>query len=293
MRTSISKVRVAEVAGRQCGRIRRSQLTQLAIDPRTVADWIDQGYLHRRLPGVYAVGHAATSIDARLAEALLYAGPGAMLSHQTAAWWRGLLDNKPHTIHVSTPRQPRSLPRVRVHPRRACVREWHRGLPATALPQTVLDLAATSSLTLVRRALASADYKGILDLDAINAELGRGRPGSKRLREALERHRPELALTKSRLERMFFAICETQGWDLPEVNRYVAGWEVDALWPDKRIAIELDGYGNHHSPAQLKRDRRKEMALRKAGLTPVRYSEEQLQARTEVIADLTALRDGA
>ena len=57
----------------------------------------------------------------------------------------------------------------------------------------------------------------------------------------------------------------------------------------QRIAVELDGYGNHHTRAQLKRDRRKELALRNAGLTPVRYAEEQLERRDEVIADLRRL----
>ena len=48
---------------------------------------------------------------------------------------------------------------------------------------------------------------------------------------------------------------------MPEINRVVAGWEVDALWRDTKIAVELDGHGNHHTPAQRRRDRRKEMAL--------------------------------
>jgi very-short-patch-repair endonuclease len=57
------------------------------------------------------------------------------------------------------------------------------------------------------------------------------------------------------------------------------------------MAVELDGYGNHHTPAQLRRDRRKEMALRQAGLTPIRYSEDQLtKARAAVTSELrTAL----
>lgn len=50
--------------------------------------------------------------------------------------------------------------------------------------------------------------------------------------------------------------------------------------------MELDGYGNHHTPAQLRRDRRKEMALRQAGVKPLRYSEEQLLERTQVVAEL-------
>ena len=252
--------------------------------------WTVAGYLHRRLPGVYAVGHVSTSIEALLAEALLYAGPGAMLSHTTAAWWLELLDEQPRVIHISTPRQCRSVDRIRVHGRRGCERVWKRDLPVTTLPQVFLDLAASASLTTVRRALASADYRGILELEAIEQVIGRGRAGSKRLGHALERHQPERARTKSRLERMFLEICEQQGWPMPEVNEYVAAWEVDALWRDKKIAIELDGHGNHHTPAQRRRDRRKEMALRKAGLTPVRYSEEQLEERTDVIADVNRMR---
>jgi very-short-patch-repair endonuclease len=50
--------------------------------------------------------------------------------------------------------------------------------------------------------------------------------------------------------------------------------------------VELDGYGNHHTPAQLRRDRRKEIALRQAGLNVVRYSEEQPDDRASVAAEL-------
>jgi very-short-patch-repair endonuclease len=294
MSESGSKVAVARVAARQWGRVGWSQLMALGVPDSTVSDWVHRtGYLHPRLPRVYAVGHAATSVEAELVEALLYAGPGAMLSHATAASWLGLLDERPHQIHVSTPRQCRSLPRIRVHRRRGCERVWHNGLPTTTLPQTVVDFSAEAPLWSVRRVLAQADYRGVLDIAAIDAAAGRSRRRGATLRTALQRHRPELAHTKSYLERLFLEICESQVWPLPEVNQYVAGWQVDALWRDKRIAVELDGHGNHHTPAQLRRDRRKELALRGAGVIPVRYSGEQLEERTEVIADLTRLRNGA
>jgi predicted transcriptional regulator of viral defense system len=294
MSTENAKVGVGRLAGRQRGRVTRAQLEALRVTSSTVAMWLNQGYLHRLLPRVYGVGHPARSTEADLAAALLYAGPGAMLSHATAAWWLGLLDERPRQIHVSTPRRCRSLPGIKVHQRRACPRINHKRLPTTAIPQTLVDLAAKAPLRTVRRALAKADYKGTLDIPAIQSRLGPGRPGSAKLRLALERHQPKLARTKSRLEAMFFEICEDAGFELPELNQYVGAWEVDALWRDKRIAVELDGYGNHHSPAQLRRDRRKEMDLRVAGYTPARYSEEQLeQQRQKVIADVRRLRDAA
>jgi very-short-patch-repair endonuclease len=285
-----SKVRVAEIAGRQWGRVKWAQLTEIGLAKRTIALWITQGYLHRRLPGVYAVGHAATSTEADFAEALLYAGPGAMLSHATAAWWLGLADAPPRQIHLSTPRQCRSQRGIVVHRRRALERVWHERMPITTIPQTLLDVAATEPLRTVRRALAKADYAKLLDAAAIDAVLGYGRPGAGTLRKALCEHQPSLARTNSGLEVLFVEVCERARFRIPEINVYVAGWQVDALWRAERIAVELDGYGNHHSPAQLKRDRRKELALRTAGYTPVRYSEEQLTRRPkEVIADLRRL----
>jgi predicted transcriptional regulator of viral defense system len=291
MPNSGSKLRVAALAGRQSGRVKWAQLKALGLSNATIADWVTQAYLHWRLPGVYAVGHASGDYEAYLTEALFYASPGAMLSHATAAHWLGLLDDKPRQIHVSTPRQCRSRSEIRVHRRRDHHRIWHDGFPTTTVPQTLLDLAATESLRTVRRALAKADYAGILDAEAVNAILGQGRPGSARLRKALAEHQPGLAHTKSELERVFLELCEQARIPLPEVNQRVAGWEIDALWREERIAVELDGYRNHRSPAQIRRDRKKEMAVRAADHTPVRYSWEQLTThRREVVADIRRLR---
>ncbi len=291
MRRRDAKVRLAQRAERQWGRVSAAQIAALGVDRRVVADWMRQGYIHRVLPRVYAVGHRGASVEADLAAALLYAGPGAALSHASAAHWLGLFDNPPGAIHVSTPRRCGSQPGVIVRGGRDQPRVWHRGFPVIAVPQTLLDVAATESLRRLRKALASADYRNLLDLEAIEAVLGRGRPGSARLRQALADHQPRLARTKSDLEIAFLELCESAGIPLPEVNERVAGWEVDALFRDERIAVELDGYGNHRSPAQIKRDRRKELALRTAGFLPVRYSDEQLERhKADVIADVRRLR---
>jgi predicted transcriptional regulator of viral defense system len=293
MSAESAKVRVGRVAERQWGRITRAQLESLGITTSTVSMWIEQGYLHRVLPGVYAVGHRAGGYAADLSAALLYAGPGAMLSHATAAHWLGLIDDKPHKIHISTPHRRRSQPGITVHERRTTERVWHNQLPTTTLPQTLLDLSATAPLRTVRKALAKADYRGILNLPSLNAALGRGRPGSTQLRKALKDHHPGIARARSDLEVMFIELCEHARIPLPELNKRVAGWDVDALWREERIAVELDGYDNHRSPAQVKRDRRKEMDLRTAGYTPVRYSEEQLTGyRAAVIDEIRRMRAG-
>src|SRR5947209_4087461 len=135
MRRQNAKVRLGEIAGRQRGRVAWSQIKRLGVDDKVTVDWRRQGYIQQVLPRVYAVGHRASSYESDLAAALLYAGPGAALSHATAAHWLGLLDKQPRKIHVSTPRRCRSLAGVVVHGRRGQERVWHRGFPLTTLPQ--------------------------------------------------------------------------------------------------------------------------------------------------------------
>ncbi len=287
MDTWSAKVRVSEMAGRQWGRVTWAQLNALGFDSRTINRWLRQGYLHRLLPRVYAVGHAGRSTEADMAAALLYAGPGAMLSHATAAWWLELADRQPREIHVSTPLRPRPLPGIRIHQRRTLDRIWHNRLPVTTAAQTLLDYSADAPWPKLRRALANADYRRTLDLTALDGELRRGRRGSARLRAALRRHRPQLARVRSDLEVEFFELCERAHLPLPLVNSRVHGWTVDFFWPDRNLVVEVDGYGNHRSPAQVRRDRRMDRALRAKGLTVLRYSDEQVtRERAGVVTEL-------
>lgn len=288
-RDKINKVRVAEVAGRQWGRIGCAQLCALAVSRSTISRWVREGYLHAELPGVYAVGHRAPSFEARLSAALLYAGPGAMLSHGTAAWWWGLTQRQPRVIEVSTPKQCRSVGGVRVHARRRLDRISHNGLPVTFVPQTLLDYASARPLNDVRYVLAEADYHRLLDLTAVRHALGRGRPGSARLRAALEAHWPDLARTRSRLERAFLFLCEEGGLPRPRVNVKVHGIRVDAYWPEYRLAVELDGGLGHSTERQVNRDHSRDLKLRAMAETVRRYAEPQvLHHGDAVLADLRA-----
>jgi predicted transcriptional regulator of viral defense system len=145
-----------------------------------LANWSKSGYLKRVLPKVYAVGYTAPNRESDLWAAVLYAGPGAMLSHASAAHHRGLIIYAPSEIHVSTPRRKiRSVPGViRVHMGRDLERDLRESIPTTTNVQTVLDLAADpKGSKLVRRALAVLDYRDELDLDALDASCGKGRAG--------------------------------------------------------------------------------------------------------------------
>lgn len=273
-----------------------AQLRALGVPDATISRWTRSGYLTRVLPRVYAVGHTAPSYEADLWAAVLYAGPYAMLSHASGAHHRGLIIYAPDAIHVSTPRvKVKSIPGVvRVHAKRALGRSVHMGIPTTSVPQTLLDLAADKrDFKLVRRALAVLEYRDELDLRALEAICGKGRPGSRALREALTIHQPELAFTNGELEEAFLYLCERFGLPIPRCNVWMYGFPVDAYWPDHNLVVEVDGRSAHSKPGQRRNDRRKELTLRQHGHVVVRYDWKLVNAASaEVAADLSRLGVG-
>jgi very-short-patch-repair endonuclease len=273
---SIRKLRLAELAARQFGRARVDQIRRLGISHSTIRRWRDSGYLHQELPRVYAVGHPGRSQESDLVAAVLYAGPGAMLSHGTAAWWLGLLKYPPREIIVSTPRDIRCHGEVRVHGRRQLNRVWHNHLPVTTPSQAIVDFAATGPSRLLRLVLANADFQGMLEIGELLGLTGQGIAGTVALKAALKIHMPELAQARGVSEIILLEFCERQRLPIPRLNVYLEGWLVDAFWPDHRLVVEIDDNRGHRSPAQLQRDHQRDLDLRAAGYIVLRYTVGQL-----------------
>jgi predicted transcriptional regulator of viral defense system len=281
---SDAKLRVAHVAARQFGRVRYGQVRAAGVSDTTIRRWRDAGYLHWELPRVYAVGHPGRTTESDLAAAVLYAGPEAMLSHATSAWWRGLLKYPAKQIHVSTPRRVESYGDIVVHGRRELTRVEHRGLPTTTVAQTILDFAATGPRRLLRFVLANADYHDLLDIPALRAISGQGIRGTAALREALTIHLPALAHTRGTYEIVLLEFCESYGFPIPLTNQYVLGWLLDAYWPAKKLAVEIDDWRGHRTPAQLRSNHQRDLELRAAGIQTLRYAGDQLLDTPEAVA---------
>ena len=278
---------VAEVARQQWGLVHWDQLIRLGVSRAMISRWLAEGYLQVVLPRVYAVGHRAPSFEADLTAAILYAGPGSMLSHATAAWWWELTDRKPKVIEVSTPRRCRGVRGLVVHGRRSVKAVPHKRLPVTDVAQTLLDRATTHPLNDVRYALAEADYHRLVDFDELRRAACRGRPGSRRLRTAIDSHWPELARTRSRVERAFLFLCEEGGLPRPLVNEKLHGLTVDVYWPQYRLVVELDGARGHGTERQVARDHGRDLILRQNRIIVRRYAEPQvLSDGGAVLADL-------
>jgi very-short-patch-repair endonuclease len=104
------------------------------------------------------------------------------------------------------------------------------------------------------------------------------------LRRALDNHLPELGFTRSEFERRMLELCESARLPIPEVNVPLCGMTVDALWREQRVVVEVDGEGNHGTPAQIARDHERDLRLRVLGFTVLRYAWGQLKRRPDLVA---------
>jgi predicted transcriptional regulator of viral defense system len=85
---SIDEV-IAAFARSQHGVVTLVQLLMAGLTHSAITKRVARGALHRVHRMVYSVGHAALSREAQMLAAVLAAGPGALLSHLSAAeLWR-------------------------------------------------------------------------------------------------------------------------------------------------------------------------------------------------------------
>jgi very-short-patch-repair endonuclease len=272
---------------RQEGVVHRDQLLEVGMTRHVITRMRRRGELHRVFGCVYAVGHRNLSLTGRLTAALLHAGPHAALAYWTALHWWGLLEVPRSEIHVVTSTRARPAEGLVVHHRHEVHRAVHRNLAVTPVARTIRDVSPQLTVGWLRKIIAEAEYRRILDLPALEAEVGRGRAGTKKVQTALKLHQPRLAKTHSELERAFLRLLERHGLPMPQVNHLESRMRVDMVWPDRKVAVELDGHDGHRTPAQLNRDHRRDLELRARGYTVLRYTYDQVMRSSElVIADL-------
>lgn len=272
------------IAAEQWGAISRQQLLGAGASTATMRRLIRQGHLHRLYRGVYAVGQPQLEQRGRLWAAILWAGNGACLGGATALWWWGVLPFEPRDIHLLARKELPLAAGIQLLVRRLVAQPvLHRGVPVCSLERALVDSARQLPLPRLRKAVSDALYRKLTTVEAIESALGRGRPGAALVRECLEPHRESPTRTRSELEERFLLICERQHLPAPQVNARLAGFEVDFSWPDARLVVEVDGPG-HSEVKQQDLDRRREMTLRRAGYSVVRYTARQLHQDPVAVA---------
>jgi very-short-patch-repair endonuclease len=166
------------------------------------------------------------------------------------------------------------------------------GIPVTSVARTLLDNAEVLPRRQVVRMIEQAERMGIFDLRAVERmiERSRGRHGVKPLRPAIAAVEGEPPRVNSDWERDFLDFCEEHGLSKPELNSRVKGYEVDALWRDQKLIVELDSYSFHRHRAAFEDDRRKDGTLQLAGYIVLRITWRRVESEPEEVARLLRLR---
>jgi very-short-patch-repair endonuclease len=240
---------------------------------------MESGLLHPVYRGVYSVGTARCSWRGRDLAAVLACGQGAVLSYRSAADLWGIRPNRTR-VEVTVPR-PRPGPpgitvhRTRVlHPRDVALID---GIPVTSLARTLLDLSAVVRHDGLVKAIDRAERLRIFDLTAVTEVLERanGRKGARALRRAIAAYEP--STQKSELERRFKRLLET-ATDVPSpafnalTDGEIGTHEVDALWGQQRLAVQLDGFEFHRTRRDRERDAASDADLELAGFRVMRLT---------------------
>lgn len=277
---------------RQHGVVARRQLLDLGLSPRAIEHRLKTRRLHLLRRGVYAVGRPGLTREGRWMAAVLVCGPGAVLSHRSAAALWGILSPAGGSIEVSVPFAAFNHPRhVRIH-RRYGLRpddvDVRDSIPVTSPVRTLLDLAMQLTSSRLERAVNEADRLDLIDPEELRASLGgyRGERGVAILRGLLDRH--TFRLTDSELEHRFLPIAEAVGLPVPLTKKIVNGFEVDFYWPDLRLVVETDGLRYHRTPAQQARDHLRDQAHAAAGLTALRFTHAQVRFEPGYVRDTLA-----
>jgi very-short-patch-repair endonuclease len=67
------------------------------------------------------------------------------------------------------------------------------------------------------------------------------------------------------------------------VNAPLHGYEVDLLWWQQRLVVEVDGYRFHSTRAAFERDRRKDADLQAAGYRVLRFTWRQITKESDAV----------
>jgi very-short-patch-repair endonuclease len=278
-----------ELARQQHGVIARRQLLELGLSAQSIQHRLSRARLHRVERGVYAVGRSDLTRRGRWMAAVLAGGPGAVLSYDSAAALWGIRPVHAGRIEITVPvwsgrRRPSLVVyrRPNMHPSDVAARD---GIPVTGIVRTFIDIARQLDQLSLERAINEADRLGLIDPETLFTALDdyRAQRGTGALREILGRH--TFRLTDSELERQFLRLIEAAHLPMPVTSKRLNGFKVDFYWPHLGLVVETDGLRYHRTPAQQARDRLRDQAHTAAGMTPLRFTHEQVRFEARYVRE--------
>jgi very-short-patch-repair endonuclease len=215
--------------------------------------------------------------------AVLAFGTRTVLTHGSAAYLFGMAPRPHRDVHVTGPDR-RSRRGIRLHRSPLTPAEVTRrhGVPVARPARTLVDLAAVAAGLLVERAVEDALRRRLVTRAALDAEASLRRPGSARIQQLLALERAP-ALTRSEAERRLVELIRAAGLPAPDHNVRVMGLEVDMLWREQGLVVEVDGFAYHSGRAAFERDRVRDARLAADGLRVMRITWRQLSAQPHAV----------
>ncbi|HEY5943412.1 MAG TPA: DUF559 domain-containing protein, partial [Solirubrobacterales bacterium] len=137
-------------------------------------------------------------------------------------------------------------------------------IPVTTVPRTIEDLQSTSlPPRLIRRARRQAEFMGF-HLEGVESDR-----------------------TRSDLESIFLGLIQAHRIPTPEVNIKLGCHEVDFLWRQHHLLVEIDSFTYHRGSVAFRADHARGLDLRAAGYAVLRFSEAQVEEEPgRVVADV-------
>jgi hypothetical protein len=278
--------------------ITTEQLVALDLSHSDIGYRVGVRRLHRKYPEVYAVGRPDLPLNGVFLAAVWACGPEAKLSFFSALRKWELRGGGTYRIDVTAPRSIKPKKGIRLHrPRSLDDVETTEleGIPITTVAQTLLDVAAPVHGMNMGKLLHEAIGQQQFDLRAISAVLARNptAPGARRLAEALTE---EVPFTRSDLEDATLALFRAYTVPEPECNAWVSDGEklveVDFVWRESGLIVEVDGWRYHQSRWRRRQDAAKTEALEAQGWKVRRFSEFEISGTPAQVAatTLTAMR---
>jgi len=297
MAKSNERERIAySLAVSQHGVLSRRQMITNGFTRGQVNNWLGNGRLLRVFGVVYALGRPADRPESLMMAAVLAGGPDAAVTGRAAAaaWGFG---EPPAVIEIVRPHGASRT--LRGHPPHERVEaRVHRGLlpaqgrcrigplPAASPEQVLISLTPQVSGRELRRYFLEAGRSGHLTPECLNRlrDSARRYRGRARLIRMVDLWDPSKGKIRSVLEGEFRLLCGEQGVPLPETNQWIDPFEVDCLWRQARLIVELDGRRFHADSAAHERDAAKTRALRAMGYRVLRFTWEEVTGQPEMVA---------
>ena len=260
--------RIADVAARQHGLFTRRQAEEAGASRGCVRHRVLVGRWHEVGPGVYRLAGVPVTWKQRALAACLLAGPGAVVSHRSAAvLWR-VSGFRPGRVDITVPagRSSRNA-LARVHRSHHMEGTMRDGVPVTRPARMLTDLAGVVGGDVLEEAVDDVLCRRLCRLDQLSAPAGRR--GARALRAVLEAWNGDAlpaGVAEMRVVRALLAAGlpdPVRQYEIFHEGVFVA--RADLAYPDVRLAMELDVFRWHAGRGPFRSDRLRRNRIEAAG----------------------------